>query len=188
MFFELYEIKCRRNSTCRTNNITAWHTSVEFSPSWNYQRVTPKHISRPHDRSNRKNSPAIHFALHLPRSLHVSALLASHWFHPMDDFHQTYPQLGIIIKRSEEQNPARIHNWSNQHRPQVALLRQFNSSWFNSFGGFQLINKESIQPSQQQLLSARLLASQLTWPLKLIILIKISRRNYKKDIGTYGML
>jgi hypothetical protein len=38
MFFELEDIKHRHNPHWWTNNVTGWHTAVDSTPSWNYQR------------------------------------------------------------------------------------------------------------------------------------------------------
>lgn len=38
MFFELEDIRRRRMPTFGLNNTTGWHTAVDSTPSWNYQR------------------------------------------------------------------------------------------------------------------------------------------------------
>lgn len=40
MFFELEDVKRRHNPSWWTNNVTHWHTAVDSTPSWNYQRGT----------------------------------------------------------------------------------------------------------------------------------------------------
>ena len=41
MFFGLDDVQRRHNPTWWTNNVTAWHTAVDSTPSWNYQRGIP---------------------------------------------------------------------------------------------------------------------------------------------------
>jgi len=44
MFFELDDVQRRHNPTWWTNNVTAWHTAVDSTPSWNFQRGNPTNI------------------------------------------------------------------------------------------------------------------------------------------------
>ena len=41
MFFELEDVRRRHNPTWWTNNVTAWVTPPDSTPSWNYQRGNP---------------------------------------------------------------------------------------------------------------------------------------------------
>lgn len=64
MFFELDDIRRRRLPTWTLNNVTGWHTAVDSTPSWNYQRGTQYFNGRHHGGSRHFILPAVHQSLH----------------------------------------------------------------------------------------------------------------------------
>lgn len=64
MFFELDDIRRRRLPTWTLNNVTGWHTAVDSTPSWNYQRGTQNFNDRHHGWSHHFILPAVHQSLH----------------------------------------------------------------------------------------------------------------------------
>ena len=70
MFFELEDIRRRRMPTWTLNNTTGWHTAVDSTPSWNYQRGILALKLRYHGRSSHRLFPAVSLPFYQPLKDH----------------------------------------------------------------------------------------------------------------------
>lgn len=122
MFFELEDIRRRRLPTWTLNNVTGWHTAVDSTPSWNYQRGTCTYHSRHHDQSCHHILPAVPQPLHPQLDAAVKVLRAANIPQPGADVVQLSHQSRELQQGHEGCSSPHSLRSLVRHGPQAGSL------------------------------------------------------------------